>query len=270
MPRGTRSLMNLVLGAALGACSPAATSAPTTQPTTAPAATTNAATTAPASAAPQGTPVAAVAKTRQVLIAGTDPSGKMTSAYQVIVELKNSGPDWATLAPFAERLTIKRPDGSQVLTAQFTFAYPDTVAAGGFGYLIDNGTDPSPVADLATLEITGVGSYALARAIAVPGATFEVSDIVWVADAKSGGLNATGNVTTTSSKPVPYAIVAVLCIGPDGSILGATTTHDPIANPAIGAKTAFTTDVPTPRLIASACASSIGVAAVYTPAGGGD
>jgi hypothetical protein len=194
-------------------------------------------------------------KTQAVVIAWQNEFSDYVS-YQVLVEVKNTGTGWAHQQPFNSDYTILGPDGGVVGTGSFTYAYPEFIDAGEFGYLIADGSDigggGSTVADYATVEVDG-----RFEAVDGPGPTFKVSDIALKPESFGGGLNATGFVT--ASEDVRSAALAVLCFGADGKVRGGTWTNL-LQNLTAGQKKGFETVTDSPPLAVSDCPTVAGFA----------
>ena len=206
---------------------------------------------------PEPTPEAEgeLVKTQEVVIAWQTEFADYVN-YQVVVEVQNVGTGWAQQAAFNSDYTILGPDGGVVATGTFTYAFPEFIPAGGFGYLIDDGSDigggGSSVDDYATVDVDGQYS-----SVGAPGATFAVSDIALKPESFGGGLEATGFVT--ASEDVSDAAIAVICFDEAGAVLGGTWTNL-LQNLTGGEPKGFETVGGTPPMAASACATVEGFA----------
>jgi hypothetical protein len=192
-------------------------------------------------------------KTQEVVLAWQREFADYVN-YQVVLEARNTGTGWAELSAFDSDYTILSPDGSVVTTGGFTYEFPTFIPAGGLGYLVADGSDiggSSVIGDYATVEISGRYDSVL-----VSGATFEITDIALKPDAFGGGWVATGFVT--ASEDVSDAALAVICLGAEGQVLGATWTNL-LQNLTAGQPKGFETVGGTPPLQAS-CASLAGYA----------
>lgn len=194
-------------------------------------------------------------KTQEVVIAWQAEFSDYVS-YQVIVEVENVGTGWAQQNAFDADYTILGSDGGVVATGRFTYAFPEYIPPGGFGYMVDDGSDIGggglAVEDFATVEVDG--QY---LTVDSPGPTFEVTDIALKAASFGGGLEATGFVT--ASEDVSDAALAVICFGADGSAIGATWTNL-LQNLTGGEPKGFETVGGTPPMTAADCATVQGFA----------
>jgi hypothetical protein len=195
-----------------------------------------------------------VEKVGQWVLAWKSFEGSDFVSYQVILELHNAGNGWAEISPFNSDYTVLNGDGGVVATGSFTYAYPEFLGPDETGYLIeDSAQDGVAVADFVSVDVAG--RYDDSRP---PAVTFEVADVTWRAEEFSDGLTATGFVTATGGDVSDLAL-AVLCIGDDGTPLGATTTNL-IQNVTDGVRKGFETVTETPPLSASQCAQTLGFA----------
>ena len=214
--------------------------------------------------------------TRELVFAWKEPNDPTTPIHsQVIVEFKNQGKGWAQIFPdlFA-KISVFASSGALTYEGQgwLGWALPEFVAPGETGYLFgDGGGLSTKLEDYATVEyalgpgsLPGVKTPGTApchcfRSVAPPGVTFHMDRITWRSDASHPGLLASGSVTVSGGNAIPLARVAVLCIGADGSILGATTVRYNISDVHPNEPTAFDTVDSTPPLKPSDCATSIGL-----------
>jgi hypothetical protein len=194
-------------------------------------------------------------KTQEVVIAWQNEFSDYVS-YQVIVEVQNVGTGWAQQNGFDGDYTILGPDGGVVATGGFSYEFPEYIPPGGFGYLIDDGSDFGggnlTVEDFATVDVDG--QY---LSVDSPGATFEITDIALKPESFGGGLEATGFVT--ASEDVSDAALAVICFAADGKVIGATWTNL-LQNLTGGDPKGFETVGGTPPMTTAECATVEGFA----------
>lgn len=228
-----------------------------TTPAATPSAPTPSATALPTSAQ------ANLIKTHELLFAWQDNHDASLVGYQIIAVLENQGAGWADLIPTQSRFSVLDASGNTTVDGLFTFGYPEFIAPGATGYLVGDGLSGGKVADFVTVtDSIGPLSFLF---VTSPQATFVVSGITWRTeppDYLGPGLTATGTVTTAWPTEIKHVDVAVLCIGSDGAILGATEAQlsqsiSPNQN------TSFETVSTTPPLKPSDCATSVGVAGTY-------
>jgi hypothetical protein len=202
--------------------------------------------------------------TQKLVFAWQDSTGASSPTFQVIVEFQNQGTGWVQQSPgIGPRFSILGPSGAVTINnGVFSHALPELVGPGDKGYLLEDGTWPNTtVAAFATVDVTlGPGSFS--RVAAPPDASFKMNAIKWATSGSNPGINASGTWIDLGSAPVGDIDIAVLCIGKDGSILGAAMDTS-----AIGGYIGYTlkqprpfgTDVATPPLKPSDCAKSIGL-----------
>lgn len=175
-------------------------------------------------------------------------------SYIVIVEMHNSGTGWAQLLPSQSDYTVLNGSGGVTVTGSFFHAYPEFIAPGETGYLLEDSLqDGGNAADFAS--VTADGRY---NSVDPPAVTFEVAQVTWRKGANSDGLTATGFVTASGSY-VTDAALAVFCLGANGEILGASSTNL-LQNLADGVAKGFETVTVTPPLRASQCVTTVGYA----------
>ena len=194
-------------------------------------------------------------KTQEVVIAWQNEFSDYVS-YQVLVEVQNVGTGWAQQNAYDADYTILGPDGGVVATGRFTYAFPEYIPPGGFGYMVDDGSDIGggslSVDDFATVEVDG--QY---LTVDSPGPTLEVTDIALKPESFGGGLTATGFVT--ASEDVADAALAVICFAADGNAIGASWTNL-LQNLTGGQPKGFETVRGTPPMTTAECATVEGFA----------
>ena len=237
-PIGEPSNSSIAQAASPSAASPTPTARPTATPTQ----------------RPTPEPSASLNKVGQWVYAWKSFAGSSYVSYQVIVEVVNEGNGWAELAGFSSDYTILSPSGGVTATGRFIYEYPKYLGPGETGYLVEDSSQDGVTVDaFASVDVSGRYDQS-----PEPDITFEVSDIVWRNAQFSDGLTATGFLTATGGDAESVSL-AVLCIGDDGSPLGATTTNL-IQNVTDGVRKGFETVSETPPLSASQCASTVGFA----------
>ena len=263
-----RLLTLLAMAVLLAGCAPA--KSPTISSNAVPSATTTSPT-----GVPTPVPAADLVPTQQLVFAWDEPQFPGSIGIDVLVEFKNQGKGWAQMTPKVPYyLTFLDATGAVTEEGPGWYGrpFPEFVGPGEKGYLLDATSSRmnAKVTDYARVEV-GLGPGSLPgvqmpdsvscrcfNSVAPPGSTYEVSGITWRSDGSQPGLVAHGSITISGRGAIPYAAVAVLCIGADGSILGGTYQSS-LVDVQPNQPNAFETVIHTPPLKPSDCATSVGL-----------
>jgi hypothetical protein len=203
---------------------------------------------------PTPEPAGRLEKVRELVIAWQATT--IFIGFQVVVEVKNTGTDWVRLEPLQSSYEVLDANGGVTTSGTFPYAFPEYVAPGATGYLVeDSMTLGDDVARFTSVRTND--RYGPATAGAFP--TFEVGGLGWHAG-HNGGLTAGGSLAVAPpGADVGNAAVGVLCLGADGIPLGLTTTYL-VQNLTAGEPKDFRTVTESPPLTAKRCATTVGYA----------
>lgn len=208
--------------------------APTASPSPGPTATPPARITLPPQT-PTPTANSNVVITNQKLIAWK-PQYSSYVSYYVIAEITNEGSLWAQIDAFDSDYSIYDKSGKVTTTGNFLYAYPEFIAPGDTGYLIEDSVESGAVADFDTVDVNGRYS----DADGPPDEQLQVSNTSVRSSSFGGGWEVTGEVTNIGSVAADSAHAGAVYFNAAGEIIGASTTNL-IQNVAPGQKKGFRT-----------------------------
>jgi hypothetical protein len=211
------------------------TSAPTATATTSASLVASIAPTASPSPGPTPTVNSNVVITNQKLIAWK-PKYSSYVSYYVIAEITNEGSLWAQIDAFDSDYSVYDRSGKVTTTGNFLYAYPEFIAPGDTGYLIEDSVESGAVADFDTVDVNGRYS----DADGPPDEQLQVSNTSVRSASFGGGWEVTGEVTNVGSVAADSAHAGAVYFNAAGEIIGASTTNL-IQNVAPGQKKGFRT-----------------------------
>ncbi|HKG56803.1 MAG TPA: FxLYD domain-containing protein [Candidatus Limnocylindrales bacterium] len=207
---------------------------------------------APPSIAPADA-IAAVEVSEQALRTWTDAYGEVRA--EVIAVIRNSGRVAATLGGRNTGYTIAAPDGTIVASGVFARSFPDVIAPGEKGYLID--AVPATfvkAGDLSKLKLKVAPQPAPAST-----QTLIVEDLTWTSE--RGALTVSGTVRNDGQTAAGHVVVAAILRDASGRIVCAvydTATVTDLAPAQVAKfKTSYPASAPVP---AAAISRAEGVA----------